>query len=183
MDLSVREAATLMGRSPRTVRSQLARGELRGVKRGGGWWVDRMHLPLTEAQREALLNKADGVRDAVEDALATRTGRRSGRFHSVADLDAFRLGAEVLASFRAAGPRIEEWLMVERGLRLKHPRARILSCHGHLDALGYRIRRDAITCLKRPLRRLHRRIRQHMAGHLDVDLKRSIASSVGILLF
>ncbi len=80
-------------------------------------------------------------------------------------------------------PRIAEWLMRERGLRLKHPRARILSCHGHLDALGYRIRRQDMTSLKRPLRRLHRRIRQYLAGTLDVELERSIASSAGILLF
>ena len=80
-------------------------------------------------------------------------------------------------------PRIADWLLAERGLRLKHPQARILSCHGHLDALGYRIRRTGITCLQRPLRRLHRRIRQHLAGTLDVDLERTVASSAGILLF
>ncbi len=80
-------------------------------------------------------------------------------------------------------PRIAEWLMRERGLRLKHPQAPILSCHGHLDALGYSIRREGINCLKRPLRRLHRRIRQHLAGTLEVELERSIASSVGIILF
>jgi retron-type reverse transcriptase len=78
---------------------------------------------------------------------------------------------------------IGEWLMCERGLRLKHPNARILSSHGHLNALGYRIRRQDVASLKRPLRRLHRRVRQHLAGTLDVDLERSIASSVGILLF
>ena len=79
--------------------------------------------------------------------------------------------------------RIAEWLMGERGLRLKHPQARVLSCHGQLDALGYRIRREGVTCLRRPLRRLHRRIRQYLDGTLDVDLERSIASSVGIILF
>jgi hypothetical protein len=80
-------------------------------------------------------------------------------------------------------PRIANWLLRERGLKLKHPQARILSCHGHLDGLGYRIERQGVRCLKRPLRRLHRRIRQHLAGTLDIDLERSIASSVGILLF
>ncbi len=79
--------------------------------------------------------------------------------------------------------RIAEWLMAERGLRLKHPQARIVSCHGHLNALGHRISRQDIHCLKRPLRRLHRRIRQHLDGSLDVELERTIASSVGIILF
>lgn len=48
----------------------------------------------------------------------------------------------------AMRPLIGQWLIAERGLRLKHPQARILSCHGHLDALGYRIRRCGVTALK-----------------------------------
>ncbi|MEM9291022.1 MAG: helix-turn-helix domain-containing protein [Acidobacteriota bacterium] len=105
MELSVREAATLMGRSQRTVRAQLARGELPGVKRNGRWRIQRRHLPLTEAQRQALQAKADDVRATVENALPPREARRAGdRTRSIADLDAFRLGAEVLTSLRAAGP-------------------------------------------------------------------------------
>ena len=77
MELSVREAATLMGRSPRTVRAQLARGELPGVKRGGRWRVQRRHLPLTEDQRRALQTKADGIRQLVDDALPGRTATTS----------------------------------------------------------------------------------------------------------
>ena len=105
MELSVREAATLMGRSPRTVRAQLARGDLPGVKRDGRWRVDRRHLPLTEAQRQGLQGRADEVRATVDHALSSRIARRAGdRSHSVADLDAFRVGAEVLTSLRAAAP-------------------------------------------------------------------------------
>jgi len=104
MELSVREAATLMGCSPRTVRAQLARGELPGKKRNGRWRVDRRNLPLTEAQHRVLQEKAQAVRDAVEAALPSRTARRAGdRGRSVYDLDAFRAGAEVLRSLRAAG--------------------------------------------------------------------------------
>ena len=105
MELSVREAATLMGRSQRTVRAQLARGELPGVKCDGHWRVQRRHLPLTEAQRQALQAKADDVRATVEKALPSREARRAGeRSRSIADLDAFRLGAKVLAALRAAEP-------------------------------------------------------------------------------
>lgn len=105
MELSVKEAATIMGRSPRTVRAQLARGDLPGVKRDGRWWIERKNLPLTESQRQALQAKADDVRATVEKALPSRTARRSGdRSRSVADLDAFQLGAEVLALLRAAEP-------------------------------------------------------------------------------
>ena len=103
MKLSVKEAATIMGCRPRTLRSQLARGDLPGVKRAGHWTIELRHLPLTEAQRASLDDKADDVRMTVESALRTRKARLSGtRSRSVADLDAFRLGAEVLRALRDA---------------------------------------------------------------------------------
>ncbi len=101
MDLTVREAAVVLGRRPRTVRAQLARGELPGKKRGGRWRVDDRELPLSEAQRRALQRKADRVRRVVEDALPSRMATSRGqRSRSIADLDAFRRGAEVLAEMR-----------------------------------------------------------------------------------
>lgn len=103
MELSVREAATLMSRSARTVRAQLARGDLPGKKRNGQWVIERRHLPLTEVQHRVLQEKAQAVRDAVEAALPSRTARHAGeRERSILDLDAFRIGAEVLRSLRAA---------------------------------------------------------------------------------
>ncbi len=103
MELTVREVATLLGRSPRTVRAQLARGDIPAVKRGGCWSIPRRSLPLTEDQRSALQAKADAVRRAVDAALPSRVATTSGqRGRSVADLDAFRLGARLLADIRAA---------------------------------------------------------------------------------
>ncbi len=103
MELSVQEAATLLGRSPRTVRSQLASGELAGRKRGGRWRIERRDLPLTEAQRAGLQGKADRIRRSVEEALPSRMARSRGqRTRSIADLDAFRRGAQVLAEIRGA---------------------------------------------------------------------------------
>lgn len=103
MDLSVREVATLLGRSGRTVRAQLTRGELAGVKRNGRWRVARHSLPLTEAQRRSLQSKADALRQAVEEALPSRMAATPGqRSRSVADLDAFRSGARLLAAVRTS---------------------------------------------------------------------------------
>jgi hypothetical protein len=91
------------------VRAQLARGDLRGAKIGGQWRVERRHLPLTEAQREALQRKADGVRAVVEDALPSRRARRGGeRTRSVSDLDAFRVGAEVLGELRRETAELDQ---------------------------------------------------------------------------
>lgn len=109
MKLSARETATVLGRKLRTVRGQLARGELPGVKRDGRWVVNRDDLPLTESQRRSLQAKAGRVRRAVEDALPSRLARARGdRSRSLADLDVFRLGAELLSEVRADGDSLGE---------------------------------------------------------------------------
>jgi len=154
MEISVREAATLLGRSRRTVRAQLARGDLAGRKRQGRWRVDRRHLPLTEAQHQALQRKADDVRQAVEAALPSRLSRDGGdRSRSVLDLDAFRIGAEVLGEVRKDGSGLAEERQariaaaLEQGLlalteaTLHFDRGRkqeaLHRCRGHLaEALG-----------------------------------------------
>ena len=103
MELSIREVAVLLGRSPRTVRAQASRGDLPGVKRNGRWRIERRNLPLTEDQRRALQAKADTIRDTVEAALPSRMARSAGqRTRSIADLEAFRRGAR---SWRRSGPR------------------------------------------------------------------------------
>ena len=50
MDLSVREVATLLDVSVRTVRARLQRGELPGRKVEGTWRIQRQDVPLTEDQ-------------------------------------------------------------------------------------------------------------------------------------
>ena len=91
------------------------------------------------------------------------------------------------ADLRAWRRAVGEWLARERRLRLKHPEARILSCRGHLDALGYRITRGGIEALPRALRRLRRRVRGEMRARGPtserVDLGRSVASTAGVVLF
>lgn len=102
MELSLREAATLLGRSPRTLRGQLARGDIPGKKKGNRWVVPSDSLPLTEPQRRALQAKADEVRELVEQALPSRVARTRGKGGlSVADLDAFRHTLPVYVAVRA----------------------------------------------------------------------------------
>lgn len=104
MNLSAREVAALLGCSPRTVRAQMARGDLPGVKQGGRWWLDRRRLPLTEVQRQALQGKAESLREALEAALPSRLAATPGqRRRSVVDLDSFRRGAALLSEIREQG--------------------------------------------------------------------------------
>ena len=91
------------------------------------------------------------------------------------------------AQLRAWRSEIGGWLFQERGLRLKHPNARILSCYGHMDALGHRIRRGAIEVLPGAWKRMQARAvdynfassRRHSTGRMQ----RSIQSSAGLLMF
>lgn len=101
-------------------------------------------------------------------------------------VDDFFLFGDARGQLRRWRGQVREWLASERGLRLKHPRARILSCRGSLDALGYRLRREGPEALARPLRRLARRAAvQARPGRRPgrTDFVRSAASSVGVLLF
>ncbi len=101
MELSVTEAATLLRRPARTLRGQLRRGEIRGVKRGGRWRIPRHALPMTEEQREALLLRADEARRVVDAALPSRLdGRRGREMKALVDLDVFRVGRELLFAMR-----------------------------------------------------------------------------------
>lgn len=78
------------------------------------------------------------------------------------------------------------WLAAERHLLLKHPEAPVLRCAGHLDALGYRIRRDGWTALPRALRRMRRRVATWTSGRTgrtSQDPRASLASTSGVVLF
>ena len=55
---------------------------------------------------------------------------------------------------------------------MKHPSARILSCAGHLDALGWRIRREGLEALPAILRRIRRRVSEHLHGELGLESPR-----------
>lgn len=104
MELTVREAAALTGRSPRTLRAQLKRGELRGQKRHGVWSVSREDLPLTERQRAVIQRRAEEIRHAVDEILPSRAALDRDRHRrSLCDLDAFRLGMGLV-------DRLDQWL-------------------------------------------------------------------------
>ena len=99
-------------------------------------------------------------------------------------MDDLLLFGDRRADLRRWRTAIGDWLWTERGLRLKHPDAPILSCAGHLDALGYRLRRDRAEPLPRAARRFRARIYK-AARAKNVDLARlrsSISSSVHHLL-
>jgi excisionase family DNA binding protein len=99
MLLSVEEAAQLLRRPARTVRSMLARGELKGARHNGAWGIPREALPLTDERLAEVQRRAEQMRAAVEAALPSWTGLKRGR--SVADFAPFLAAREVLLGLDA----------------------------------------------------------------------------------
>jgi hypothetical protein len=101
MELSLTEAAHLLGKTERQIRYLLRNGSLRGRKDGPRWLVDRDSLPLTEAQRAQLQQRVQAAETAFQRAVApAKKATDERRPFSVSDLDAFRIGIELLAILR-----------------------------------------------------------------------------------
>jgi len=91
MDLTIREAAALVGRSPRAIRQWIASGRLEARRSGRAWVVRVEHLPLTDAQRARVTARAETARSIVDGCMPSRAATtHARRRRSVLDLDAFR---------------------------------------------------------------------------------------------
>lgn len=100
--------------------------------------------------------------------------------------DLFLFG-DTRGGLRTARREVERYLREELDLQLKHPEARILSCRGHLDALGSRVRRGGIEPSPRAVRRWRGRIGRYLR-HDDpretaAALGRSLVGQAGTLFF
>lgn len=99
MDLSIPEAATLLGKSERQIRYMIKQETLKAKKVGGRWMIESEDLPINEGQRRAAESKLHRVREAVDQVLepVAAAERATGpRRFSVRDLRAFKEGEAVL---------------------------------------------------------------------------------------
>lgn len=116
------------------------------------------------------------------DAVVKREWRVPGYLRYVDDLFLFGDDRRELEQIRE---RVADWLRGERKLELKAPRARVRSCHGHLDALGGRIGRRGVEVRARRLRELGavlaRECRRERHGGSKVDLRASVEARMGEL--
>ena len=90
------------------------------------------------------------------------------------------------ADLRRWRGEVGRWLGEERSLRFKSPSARVLSCAGRLDGLGAVITRDGVAPRRRAYQRLGASIARYVRwerGERRVDLRRSVASRMGNLLY
>lgn len=97
-------------------------------------------------------------------------------------VDDLLLLGDTRADLRRWRCAVGTWLWERRHLRLKHPKARILSCAGHLDVLGHRVTRGEHRPLPRTWRRYRRRVSDALQGRPGPAIRDSVAASVGLLL-
>ncbi len=70
MWVTLHEAATLMGKTPRQVRYLILQERLAADKRSGRWMIRREDLPLSKGAEAAATRKADTLHDTVQRTLA-----------------------------------------------------------------------------------------------------------------
>lgn len=106
MQVSLREAATLLRRPVRTLRGQIARGEIRATKVQGRWQVDVADLPMTEDRQQRFEDRVQHIEAAVDAAIPAqlRTARQKPH-RSVVDLIPFREGLQVLPELDKLEPQ------------------------------------------------------------------------------
>jgi hypothetical protein len=114
------------------------------------------------------------------DHFVKRDLRVSGYVRYMDDLFLFAPSRRELRRWREQAAL---WLWAERGLRLEHPAAPVLSCTGHLDALGFVVRRQGIEPRQRAFRRMERDVRRALRDGDTRRLGRSLSSRAGHLFF
>jgi hypothetical protein len=114
MQLSLADAAIALGRSQRQIRYLIQTGGLAARKEGGRWVIDSADLPLSAGQRQALAERAEQARQALDKGLAPlEKGARDGkdgdkRHYSVTDFRAYQAGMALLRELRVAESRPSE---------------------------------------------------------------------------
>ncbi len=98
MELSIREAAAVLGKSERMVRHLAATGRIRARRDGGRWLIERDGLgAAADAQRDQVEHVRERLNRTLDRASpAPAAGSAKRPFYSARDLDAHRAAAEVI---------------------------------------------------------------------------------------
>lgn len=96
MDLTLDQAAALLGKTARQVHYMIHQGKLPARKDGKRWVIADTDLPRSEGQTAAAARRERALEDAVDDALAATPHQR--RRFSICDLRAFKVGQPIFAA-------------------------------------------------------------------------------------
>ena len=102
MDLSLTQAAQLLGQSRRQVEYLIKTGRLTARKEGARWLVRDSDLPLSPGQRQAAERKSAALHAVAEEVLGERAPRTR---YSVMDLKAFRAALSAFGDGRRDLPQ------------------------------------------------------------------------------
>jgi len=100
MDLSLTEAARLLGKSDRQIRYLIRGGELPARKEGGRWILRREDLPLSPKQERASEQKRERAARLAEEILRPESGAAKKKY-SIRDLRAYREGSAIYRELAA----------------------------------------------------------------------------------
>ncbi len=100
MDLSLSEAARLLGKSDRQVRYLIREGKLKARKDSGRWIVRREDLPLSGGQERAAKQKRQRAAQMAEEILRPE-GADAKNKYSIRNLRAYREGSEIYRQLTA----------------------------------------------------------------------------------
>ncbi len=100
MDLSLSEAARLLGKSERQVRYLIREGKLKARKDGGRWIVRREDLPLSQGQERAAKQKRQRAARMAAEILGP-DGEDAKKKYSIRNLRAYREGSEIYRQLTA----------------------------------------------------------------------------------
>ena len=91
MDLSLQQAADILGKTRRQVVYMITQGRLAAHKVGGRWMVQRSALQVDPDVQERTSNKNERLRAAVEEALVPT----KERYYTVRDLKAVQVATSI----------------------------------------------------------------------------------------
>lgn len=144
MRLSLKEAATKLGKSTRQVRYMVQKGQLEASKAEGRWFIELDRLPLSTKQQASKERKRAKLKETVEAVLGVDQSEPRQRRYSVRDLKAFQIAVPIYGE-------------IEKQLGKDHPATSSLrdvllqlsrGCHRFEQsekALAYREARDSAS--------------------------------------
>ena len=141
MQLSLTQAAQLLGKTRRQVEYQIRQGRLKAEKVGGQWRIDEDALGLSPGQRQAMRRRADALRDAALGVLDAEAPRPA---YSMTDLYAFQVTRALRSDAREPlDPDHPALAELERALR-----ELAIGCHRYErqdKTRAYQAARDALS--------------------------------------
>lgn len=178
MDLTLDQAAALLGKTARQIHYMIHQGKLAARKDGKRWLIADADLPRSPGQAAAAARRELALDAAVDEALATTPHLR--RRFSICDLRAFKVGQPLYA---AACQRLGAEHPASRALRLALEHLG-RGCHrfAHADkAAAYRDAREAASlaavelalATSEPTRRLLADVEQELMPALIGLIRRS----------